>query len=67
MERELCVTDLSKLLNVEQSAMSHQLRILKQARLVKKRRAGKIMYYELDDDHINEIIKSGLEHIGERR
>ncbi|WP_100065574.1 ArsR/SmtB family transcription factor [Miniphocaeibacter massiliensis] len=62
---ELCVTDLAKVLKMGQSAISHQLRILKQGRLVRNRREGKVIYYQLDDDHIKEIISSGLEHIEE--
>ncbi|EOC99667.1 ArsR/SmtB family transcription factor [Caldisalinibacter kiritimatiensis] len=63
---EMCVCDLAALLDVTQSAVSHQLRILKQARLVKYRREGKVIYYSLDDNHIKEIFKSGLEHINEK-
>ncbi|MDL2310549.1 metalloregulator ArsR/SmtB family transcription factor [Peptostreptococcaceae bacterium OttesenSCG-928-C18] len=62
---ELCVTDLAKVLEMGQSAISHQLRILKQGRLVRNRREGKVIYYQLDDEHIKEIINSGLEHIEE--
>lgn len=64
-ENELCVSDLANILNMGQSAISHQLRILKQGRLVKNRRDGKVIYYELDDTHIKEIICSGLDHIRE--
>lgn len=62
-ESEMCVCDLSALLNVSQSAISHQLRVLKSARLVKFRRAGKIIYYSLDDEHIKHIFDEGLKHI----
>ncbi len=62
---ELCVSDISKVLDMGQSAISHQLRLLKQARLVRNRRDGKVIYYSLDDGHINEIISSGLDHIME--
>lgn len=64
-EEEMCVCDLSALLNVSQSAISHQLRVLKSARLVKFRRAGKIIYYSLDDEHIKHIFDEGLKHITE--
>lgn len=60
---EMCVCDLSNLLNMSQSAISHQLRVLKAARLVKFRRDGKIVYYSLDDDHIKQIYDAGLRHI----
>ncbi|MCR5294380.1 MAG: metalloregulator ArsR/SmtB family transcription factor [Lachnospiraceae bacterium] len=64
-EAEICVCDLAETLNMTQSAVSHQLRILKQARLVKSRRDGKSVYYSLDDDHVATIINMGLEHIEE--
>ena len=64
-ESERCVCDLSCLLNMTQSAISHQLRVLKQARLVKFRKEGKIVYYSLDDNHINQIFNCGLCHIEE--
>lgn len=64
-ESEMCVCDLSALLNVSQSAISHQLRVLKSARLVKFRRAGKVIYYSLDDEHIKHIFDEGLKHITE--
>lgn len=60
---EMCVCDLSNLLNMSQSAISHQLRVLKTARLVKFRREGKVVYYALDDDHIKQIYDAGLSHI----
>lgn len=62
-EEEMCVCDISSLLGVSQSAISHQLRVLKQARLVKFRREGKIVYYSLADDHIKHIFDQGLNHI----
>lgn len=62
-EKELCVGDLSAVLNVSQSAVSHQLRTLKQARLVKFRRDGKVIYYSLDDDHIKNIFNAGYQHV----
>ena len=65
LESELCVCDISKVIDSSVSAVSHQLRILKQAKLVKYRKVGKIVYYSLDDDHVSEIIKKGCEHIEE--
>ena len=64
-ESEMCVCDLSCLLNMTQSAISHQLRVLKSARLVKFRREGKVVYYSLDDEHIIHIYDAGLNHISE--
>ncbi len=64
-ESEMCVCDLSVLLNISQSAISHQLRVLKSARLVKFRRSGKVIYYSLDDEHIKQIFDAGLHHITE--
>ena len=64
-EGEMCVQHLAQLLRVSQSAVSHQLRILKGARLVKYRRDGKTVYYALADDHVREIIGCGMEHITE--
>lgn len=64
-ESEMCVCDLSALLNVSQSAISHQLKTLKSARLVKYRRAGKVIYYSLEDTHIKHIFNDGLKHIKE--
>ncbi|MBE6048136.1 MAG: helix-turn-helix transcriptional regulator [Clostridium sp.] len=62
---EMCVCDLAALLNVSQSAISHQLRTLKGARLVRFRRQGKVVYYSLDDEHIKHIFDEGLSHITE--
>ena len=64
-ESEMCVCDLSCLLNMTQSAISHQLRVLKSARLVKFRRKGKVVYYSLDDEQIIHIYDAGLNHISE--
>jgi len=64
-EQEMCVCDIAYLLNMTQSAISHQLRVLKQARLVKNRKDGKVVYYSLDDGHVNQIISQGLVHIAE--
>ncbi|NLP13064.1 MAG: helix-turn-helix transcriptional regulator [Clostridium sp.] len=62
---EMCVCDIASLINMTQSAVSHQLRVLKQARLVKYRKEGKIVYYSLDDEHIKHIFDQGLMHITE--
>ena len=62
-ESEMCVCDLSALLSISQSAISHQLRVLKSARLVKFRRDGKVIYYSLADDHIKHIFHEGFKHI----
>ena len=64
-ERELCVCAISELLGMEQSAISHQLRILKSARLVGSRREGKTVCYYLADDHVRTIIAQGYEHLSE--
>ena len=64
-ESEMCVCDLSVLLNISQSAISHQLRVLKSARLVKFRRAGKVIYYSLDDEHIETILGMAFDHTKE--
>ena len=64
-EGELCVEDLSDGLNMSQSAVSHQLRILKGSRLVKGRRDGKRIFYSLADDHVHSIIAQGREHVEE--
>ena len=63
---EMCVCDIALLLEMTQSAISHQLRVLKQGRLVKYRKEGKVAYYSLDDDHVNHIIEQGLTHILEK-
>lgn len=64
-ETELCVCDIAELLGMSQSAISHQLRVLKQARLVRNRREGKTIYYFLADDHVRTIIGQGMDHITE--
>ena len=64
-DKELCVFDICEALNMSQSAISHQLRTLKQARLVKARRNGKNTFYSLDDDHIKRIIEQVMIHIEE--
>lgn len=60
---EMCVYDLAATLNMTQSAISHQLRILKQSNLVKFKRDGKMIYYSLDDDHVKQIFDAGYKHI----
>lgn len=65
-ESEMCVCDIAVLSNMTVSAISHQLRVLKQARLVKYRKDGKIVYYSLDDEHIKHIFDQGLIHINEK-
>lgn len=62
---ELSVCDIAKLLGMTHSAISHQLRVLKAARLVKYRREGKSVFYSLDDEHISEIFKLALKHVSE--
>ena len=64
-EKEMCVCDIAELLYMTQSAISHQLRVLKQSRLVKFRREGKTVYYSLADSHVWTIINQGMEHIQE--
>jgi len=64
-EAEMCVCDIAFLLNMTQSAISHQLRLLKNADLVKSRREGKIVFYSLKDEHVKQIFDLGLIHIAE--
>lgn len=64
-ESEMCVCDIAQLLNMTQSAISHQLRALKQSKLVKYRREGKTVFYSLADDHVHTIINQGMEHLAE--
>lgn len=65
-ESEMCVCDLAYLLNMTQSAISHQLRLLKQARLVKSRKDGKVVFYSLDDEHVKQVFDLGMIHIREK-
>lgn len=65
MDNELCVCDIANIVKTTQSAISHQLRLLKQSKLVKFRKEGKVVYYSLDDEHISQIVKKGREHIEE--
>jgi len=62
-ESEMCVCDICALLKMKQPAVSHQLKNLKQARIVKNRRDGKVIYYSLDDDHIRKLLNLGMEHV----
>lgn len=62
---ELCVCDISTLLGMTISAVSHQLKILRDSNLVKTRREGKVIFYSLTDEHVKEIIECGMEHISE--
>lgn len=66
LKAELCVCDLSALLGISQSAISHQLRVLRNLRLVKYRKEGKIVFYSLDDDHIQRLLSEGLAHVEEK-
>ena len=64
-EAEMCVCDIAQLLNMTQSAIAHQLRALKQSKLVKYRREGKTVFYSLADDHVRSILDQGMEHVAE--
>ncbi|MDD6024733.1 MAG: metalloregulator ArsR/SmtB family transcription factor [Oscillospiraceae bacterium] len=64
-QQELCVCDLAELIGMNQSAVSHQLRLLKQGRLVKSRREGKSIFYSLADSHVYTVLAQGMEHISE--
>lgn len=65
LRHELCVCDLAALIGMNQSAVSHQLRILKQGKLVKSRREGKSIFYSLADGHVETMLAQGMEHISE--
>ena len=65
-EKEVCVQDIANTINMTQSAVSHQLSILKDARFVKARKEGKVVYYSLDDDHVKKILDVGIERVKER-
>ena len=65
-ESELCVNDMAQLLGLSQTAVSHQLRVLKINKLVTFRKEGKIVFYSLSDDHVRSIIETGMEHIEEQ-
>ncbi len=62
LKEELCVCDIATVLNMSQSSISHQLRVLRQNKIVKNRKEGKVVYYSLDDEHINNIVSQGIEH-----
>lgn len=64
-ESELCVNDIAQILSLNQSAVSHQLRILKNAKLVKYKKSGKNIFYSLDDDHVRTILSMGMDHVEE--
>ncbi|PCK72331.1 transcriptional regulator-like protein [Paenibacillus larvae subsp. larvae B-3650] len=63
LQNELCVHDLTQVLEMGQSAVSHQLRVLRNARIVKRRKVGKTVYYSLDDDHVEQIFVQTLQHL----
>ena len=65
IEKECSVNEIAEKLNMNQSAISHQLRILKNSKLIRHRREGKTVYYALDDDHVYNIISQGIEHVKE--
>lgn len=65
LDGERCVNDVAGLLQMSQSSVSHQLRILKNSKLVKSRREGKSIFYSLDDEHVRSILSMGMEHITE--
>lgn len=65
LDTELCVNDIAGCLQMSQSSVSHQLRILKASKLVKSRREGKSIFYSLDDDHVRSVLSMGMEHIME--
>ena len=62
LKDELCVCDIAAILEMSQSSISHQLRVLRQYQVVKNRKEGKVVYYSLDDSHINGIVSQGIEH-----
>lgn len=66
IQSEMCVCDLAKVLGMTQSAVSHQLRNLKNLRIVKRRKVGRSVYYRLDDHHILTLFQTGLEHVTHR-
>ena len=65
LKKEMCVCEISRFLGMQQSAISHQLRILKDSKLVKARRSGKTVFYSLADNHVRTIIGQGIDHISE--
>ncbi len=67
LHEEMCVCDLAALLGMSQSAISHQLRVLRNLNLVRYRKEGRVVYYSLDDEHIRVLFEQGLEHVKEER
>lgn len=67
VEKELCVGDIAEILDMNQSAVSHQLRVLRQNDLVKYRKEGKTVYYSLDDSHVETVLLQGIDHIKHKR
>jgi len=67
MKEELCVFDIAELIGISESAVSHQMRMLKTLRLVKQRKEGKMVYYSLDDEHINKIVNEAAKHTKENK
>lgn len=63
LEEEMCVCDIANVLNMTHSSVSHQLRVLRQLRVVKNRKDGKTVYYSLDDDHVRTILAQGISHL----
>lgn len=66
-KNEMCVCDISSLLNMTISAVSHQLKVLRESNLVKTKKEGKVVYYSLADEHVKEIIECGMEHVLEKK
>jgi len=66
LRQELCVLDIAELIGISESAVSHQMRMLKTLRLVKQRKEGKMVFYSLEDEHIEDLIRVATRHIGER-
>ena len=66
LDQELCVYDITKIVGLSQSAVSHQLRVLRAGRIVKHRKEGKLVFYSIDDEHISEIIQTTIRHLSER-
>lgn len=63
IHNELCVSDIACVLNMSQSAISHQLKVLRQSKLVKTRQDGRSVYYSLDDEHVTDIVAEAMEHV----
>ena len=67
LQKELCVSEIAENLEMTQSAVSHQFRVLRQSNLVKYRKEGKTVYYSLDDDHVKTVLEQGMEHIRHKK